>query len=118
MQPCLRFGKFIELRFEKNGCLVGGFIHTYLLEKVGSELMESLILLGLYLFVGLASGRLTLSMQPHVTVARFEWCPRVPENAVSTLSTSCVMGQQKRCGKCKIAFVSPFFLSTSYGPSF
>ena len=29
-----RFGKFIELRFEKDGQLVGGFVHTYLLEKV------------------------------------------------------------------------------------
>ncbi len=29
-----RFGKFIELRFEKDGRLVGGFVHTYLLEKV------------------------------------------------------------------------------------
>jgi hypothetical protein len=29
-----RFGKFIELRFLNNGTLVGGFVHTYLLEKV------------------------------------------------------------------------------------
>ena len=29
-----RFGKFIEIQFHKNGCLMGASIHTYLLEKV------------------------------------------------------------------------------------
>ena len=29
-----RFGKFIELKFDKRGYLIGGFIRTYLLEKI------------------------------------------------------------------------------------